>query len=324
MAQATPFQKEAWTEYGIGVLIILGRIFARWKVVGVKNWQGDDYFAILALLFWTAELTMLELIAGRHDPGPGQESCHRLQVSACWMGVLCDTHLVSQGLHVILLQPLDTGSHTAEARQDQRGAVRVVLCRGHLHHFLPLPSDTKALADIPGSRRPLHCRPNQLHRPRRNQRLHGCRPCLDSRSPARQSPISIAPKTRHRRPPLWRCLRHVRRPPPSSAASSPCEASTASTPAPSGPSAKPSLHSSPSTPPASNPSSAPPSGSAPPKTPPPKTHIATAKAAATPSPSLANPNPIPSCRTRVNWATTPATSSSSASSERMGRHTSMM
>jgi hypothetical protein len=53
MGQATPFQKEAWTEYGIGVLIILGRIFARWKVVGVKNWQGDDYFAIAALLFWT-------------------------------------------------------------------------------------------------------------------------------------------------------------------------------------------------------------------------------------------------------------------------------
>ncbi|KAI9927001.1 hypothetical protein ASPWEDRAFT_46459 [Aspergillus wentii DTO 134E9] len=62
MAQATPFQKEAWTEYAIGVIILLLRIFARVKVVGFRNWQGDDYFAIIALLFWTAELTMLEMI----------------------------------------------------------------------------------------------------------------------------------------------------------------------------------------------------------------------------------------------------------------------
>lgn len=53
MAQATPFQKEAWSEYALGVCILLLRIFARIKVVGFKNWQGDDYFAILALIFWT-------------------------------------------------------------------------------------------------------------------------------------------------------------------------------------------------------------------------------------------------------------------------------
>ncbi|KAF7155856.1 hypothetical protein CNMCM5623_008736 [Aspergillus felis] len=76
MGQATPFQKEAWTEYGIGVLIILGRIFARWKVVGVKNWQGDDYFAIAALIFWTAELTMLELI-GQHGANIGLTDAER-------------------------------------------------------------------------------------------------------------------------------------------------------------------------------------------------------------------------------------------------------
>ncbi|TQN68540.1 hypothetical protein CSHISOI_06905, partial [Colletotrichum shisoi] len=58
---ATPFQTEAWTEYGLGVLVILLRIFSRWKIVGF-NWQGDDYFAILCLVFWTLELCMLELI----------------------------------------------------------------------------------------------------------------------------------------------------------------------------------------------------------------------------------------------------------------------
>ncbi|KAL1966340.1 hypothetical protein VTN77DRAFT_4693 [Rasamsonia byssochlamydoides] len=57
----TPFQTEAWTEYAIGVIILFLRIFARWKVVGFK-WQGDDYFTIGVLIFWTAELSMLELI----------------------------------------------------------------------------------------------------------------------------------------------------------------------------------------------------------------------------------------------------------------------
>ncbi|KAL4972031.1 hypothetical protein BDW66DRAFT_144984, partial [Aspergillus desertorum] len=53
MATATPFQKEAWTEYVIGGVVLLLRLFARLKVVGVRNWQGDDYFSVVALLFWT-------------------------------------------------------------------------------------------------------------------------------------------------------------------------------------------------------------------------------------------------------------------------------
>ncbi|RHZ63410.1 uncharacterized protein CDV56_100707 [Aspergillus thermomutatus] len=93
MGQATPFQKEAWTEYGIGVFIILGRIFARWKVVGVKNWQGDDYFAIVSLLFWTAELTMLELI-GQHGANIGLSAAQRAamtpeQVKSLVIGSKC-------------------------------------------------------------------------------------------------------------------------------------------------------------------------------------------------------------------------------------------
>ncbi|KAM5346658.1 hypothetical protein ACJ41O_009663 [Fusarium nematophilum] len=59
---ATPFQTEAWTEYGLGTLVLFLRYFARWKAVGFKGYQGDDYFALAALVFWTAELVMLELI----------------------------------------------------------------------------------------------------------------------------------------------------------------------------------------------------------------------------------------------------------------------
>jgi hypothetical protein len=53
MAQATPFQTEAWIEYAFGVVILLVRIFARYRTVGIRAWQGDDYFAIIALIFWT-------------------------------------------------------------------------------------------------------------------------------------------------------------------------------------------------------------------------------------------------------------------------------
>ncbi|RFU79270.1 kinesin [Trichoderma arundinaceum] len=49
---ATPFQIEAWTEYAIGTAIILARIACRCSTVGL-NWEGDDYFAVIAVFFWT-------------------------------------------------------------------------------------------------------------------------------------------------------------------------------------------------------------------------------------------------------------------------------
>ena len=49
---ATPFQTEAWTEYGIGIIILFLRIFARCRLVGL-DWDGDDYFAVAAVVFWT-------------------------------------------------------------------------------------------------------------------------------------------------------------------------------------------------------------------------------------------------------------------------------
>lgn len=49
---ATPFQVEAWTEYAIGLLVLLVRIVYRSTIVGT-NWEGDDYFALIAVFFWT-------------------------------------------------------------------------------------------------------------------------------------------------------------------------------------------------------------------------------------------------------------------------------
>ncbi|KAJ0159521.1 hypothetical protein CTA2_9541 [Colletotrichum tanaceti] len=57
----TPFQVEAWTEYAVGMLVLLIRIVYRASIVGT-DWEGDDYFAVIAVLFWTGELSMLELI----------------------------------------------------------------------------------------------------------------------------------------------------------------------------------------------------------------------------------------------------------------------
>lgn len=71
MSDATPFQKEAWTEYSLGVIILLLRIFARAKAVGVRKWEGDDYFAILALVFWTVSRLRPTIAAVRHTYGMG-------------------------------------------------------------------------------------------------------------------------------------------------------------------------------------------------------------------------------------------------------------
>ncbi|KAF2745776.1 hypothetical protein M011DRAFT_405699 [Sporormia fimetaria CBS 119925] len=58
---SNPFQTEAWTEYGLGMIILLTRIGARCWQKGL-DWDGDDYFAAIAVFFFTGELVMLELI----------------------------------------------------------------------------------------------------------------------------------------------------------------------------------------------------------------------------------------------------------------------
>ncbi|KAF4785627.1 hypothetical protein HER10_EVM0008204 [Colletotrichum scovillei] len=76
---ATPFQVEAWTEYAIGLLVLLIRIVYRTRLVGT-NWEGDDYFAAIAVLFWTGELLMLEMI-GRYGSITGMSDAIALTLS---------------------------------------------------------------------------------------------------------------------------------------------------------------------------------------------------------------------------------------------------
>ncbi|KID71394.1 hypothetical protein MAN_00993, partial [Metarhizium hybridum] len=60
----SPYATEAWTEYVLGICVLVARILCRTSVVGM-NWDGDDYFAFLAIILWTAELCMFHMI-GTH------------------------------------------------------------------------------------------------------------------------------------------------------------------------------------------------------------------------------------------------------------------
>ncbi|KAJ9663886.1 hypothetical protein H2198_000646 [Neophaeococcomyces mojaviensis] len=50
---------ELFSELAIGILIFSLRFFARWKVVGFRNFWYDDLFAGIAVVFWVLEATFL-------------------------------------------------------------------------------------------------------------------------------------------------------------------------------------------------------------------------------------------------------------------------
>lgn len=56
----TPFQIEAWVEYAVGITILFSRLIYRTKLVGFKNWAGDDYFAVASVCFLTVRHTTTE------------------------------------------------------------------------------------------------------------------------------------------------------------------------------------------------------------------------------------------------------------------------
>lgn len=56
------FLIEAWTLYGIGTSIIFARFAVRFKTVGFRGLQGDDFFSALVLLFYTVDAFTVHLI----------------------------------------------------------------------------------------------------------------------------------------------------------------------------------------------------------------------------------------------------------------------
>lgn len=43
-------ESELWIEYSLGTFTFLLRFFARWKVVGIRNFAWDDLFAFIAMV----------------------------------------------------------------------------------------------------------------------------------------------------------------------------------------------------------------------------------------------------------------------------------
>ncbi|KIL90013.1 hypothetical protein FAVG1_06751 [Fusarium avenaceum] len=56
------FLIEVWALYVVGTCIILTRFAVRFKTVGLRGLQGDDFFSVLVLLFYTVDAFTVHLI----------------------------------------------------------------------------------------------------------------------------------------------------------------------------------------------------------------------------------------------------------------------
>ncbi|WAO89052.1 Hypothetical protein NCS54_00642700 [Fusarium falciforme] len=56
------FLYEVWTLYGVGTLILLTRFAVRFKTVGWRGFQGDDFFSALVLIFFAMDGFTVHLI----------------------------------------------------------------------------------------------------------------------------------------------------------------------------------------------------------------------------------------------------------------------
>lgn len=53
------FSTEAWVLLGIGIAITILRVFAKIKSAGFRYLGADDYLALLAIIFYIAETTLV-------------------------------------------------------------------------------------------------------------------------------------------------------------------------------------------------------------------------------------------------------------------------
>lgn len=61
------FLIEAWTLYAIGTSILFTRFAVRFKTVGLRGLQGDDFFSLLVLLFYTVDAFTVHMICMHVD-----------------------------------------------------------------------------------------------------------------------------------------------------------------------------------------------------------------------------------------------------------------
>ncbi|KAF4990209.1 hypothetical protein FGRMN_8630 [Fusarium graminum] len=56
------FLVEVWTLYGIGISILFARFAVRFKTVGLRGLQGDDFFSALVTVFYTVDAFTVHMI----------------------------------------------------------------------------------------------------------------------------------------------------------------------------------------------------------------------------------------------------------------------
>jgi hypothetical protein len=56
------FLQETWALYGIGMIILTLRFLTRIKTVGFRGFQGDDYFSLLVVGFYTMDAATVHII----------------------------------------------------------------------------------------------------------------------------------------------------------------------------------------------------------------------------------------------------------------------
>ncbi|KAI9168047.1 hypothetical protein HJFPF1_04191 [Paramyrothecium foliicola] len=64
---AQPLLVETWCLYAFGSLIILARILARWRTIGVKQFRPDDYLIFLSWGTYTMMTVAAHIVGGRGD-----------------------------------------------------------------------------------------------------------------------------------------------------------------------------------------------------------------------------------------------------------------
>ncbi|RDI84594.1 hypothetical protein Vi05172_g5320 [Venturia inaequalis] len=78
--KASSLVVEAWTEYGVGTLIIMLRIITRVKMVGLRGLAADDYLIIVAWGFYTA-MTSVAYVVGMSGDNAHMTNAERLALT---------------------------------------------------------------------------------------------------------------------------------------------------------------------------------------------------------------------------------------------------
>ncbi|RAL00003.1 uncharacterized protein BO80DRAFT_465716 [Aspergillus ibericus CBS 121593] len=79
-----PFDIENWIELGLGIIVILLRLYARAKVVGIKKRQPDDYITVLVFFLWAVEVLMFKFVV-RFGANTGLNDEQRASISVAEM-----------------------------------------------------------------------------------------------------------------------------------------------------------------------------------------------------------------------------------------------